>query len=55
MTKLLTLDQTLNEFSYGQALLFYKEDIDAQKKENKVKIYFEQDCVQQIHANPILI
>ena len=32
LSSLIMLDGTLNEFSYGQALLYYKEDIDAIKK-----------------------
>ena len=55
MTKLLTLDETLNEFSYGQALLFYKEDIDAQKKEKISAIInndFEKDIIVDSNANP---
>ena len=33
----------MNEFSYVQTLLFYKEDIEKIEKENKIKIIFEQD------------
>ena len=43
LSKLMFLDGTMNEFSYGQALLFYKEDIEKIEKENKIKIIFEQD------------
>ena len=43
LSKLIFLDGTMNVFSYGQDLLFYKEDIEKIEKENKVKIMFEQD------------
>ena len=43
LTKLIILDGTLNEFSYGQGLLFYKDDINAIKSKHKNEIYFEQD------------
>ena len=43
MTKLIILDGTLNEFSYGQGLLFYKDDMDLINSRNKTDIYFEQD------------
>ena len=33
----------MTEFSYGQTLLFYKEDIDELQKKVKSKIIFEQD------------
>ena len=33
----------MNEFSYGQALLFYKDDIEEIEKKSKMKIIFEQD------------
>ena len=37
------LEGTMNEFSYGQALLFYKNDIEEIEKKSKMKIIFEQD------------
>ena len=37
------LEGTMNEFSYGQALLFYKDDIEEIEKKSKMKIIFEQD------------
>ena len=33
----------MNEFAYGQALLFYKDDIEEIEKREKIKIIFEQD------------
>ena len=33
----------MNEFSYVQVLLFYKEDIEKIEKGNKIKIIFEPD------------
>jgi len=35
--------RTLNEFSYGQGLLFYKDDINSLMNKNKAEMYFEQD------------
>ena len=32
LSHLILLDGTLNQFSYGQALLYYKEDIEEFKK-----------------------
>lgn len=43
LSKLIVLDGTLNNFSYGQALLFYKEDVEQIKSENGVDLIFEQD------------
>ena len=33
----------MNEFAYGQALFFYKDDIEKIEKEHKLKIILEQD------------
>ena len=41
--KLMFLDGTMNEFSYGQALLFYQDDIEQISKNENVKLIFEQD------------
>ena len=43
LSRLILLDGTLNEFSYGQALLYYKEDIDAIKKKFNKELILEQD------------
>ena len=43
LSKLIFLEGTMNEFSYGQALLFYKDDIKEIEKNHKVNIIFEQD------------
>ena len=43
VTRLLLLDGTMNEFSYGQALLYYKEDIDAIKQNFDKELILEQD------------
>ena len=37
------LDGTMNEFAYGQALLFYKDDIKKFERDHNIKILFEQD------------
>ena len=43
MSSLIFLGGTMNEFSYGQAFLFYKDDIDKVEREHKIKIIFEQE------------
>ena len=43
LSKLIFLDGTMNEFAYGQALLFYKDDIEEIEKKEKIRIIFEQD------------
>ncbi len=43
MSKLIFLDGTMNEFAYGQALLFYKDDIEEVEKRKNIKLIFEQD------------
>ena len=43
LSSLIMLDGTLNEFSYGQALLYYKEDIDAIKKKFNKDLILERD------------
>ena len=40
LSKLIFPYEIMNKFSYGQALRFYKEDIEKIKKENKIKIIF---------------
>ena len=41
--KLIFLDGTMNEFSYGQALLFYQDDISRISQKANEEIIFEQD------------
>ena len=43
LTKLIILDGTLNEFSYGQGLLFYNDDINSINLKHNSDIYLEQD------------
>ena len=43
MSKLIFLDGTMNEFAYGQTLLFYKDDIEEIEKRENIKLIFEQD------------
>ena len=43
LSKLIFLDGTMNNFVYGQTLIFFKEDMDIIKKANKIKLIFEQD------------
>ena len=41
LSKLIILDGTLNEFSYGQGLLFYKDDINSLNLKHNSNIYLE--------------
>ena len=41
LSKLIFLDGTMNEFAYGQALLFYKDDIEEIEKREKINLIFE--------------
>ena len=43
MGKLIFLDGTMNEFSYGQTLFFYKDDIKEIEERENVRLIFEQD------------
>ena len=43
LSHLMLLERTMNQFSYGQAWLFYKDDIEKIKREHKVQIIFDQD------------
>ena len=43
LSLLIFLDRTMNEFSYGQALLFYEDYIEKIGREQQIKIIFEQD------------
>ena len=42
LTKLIILDGTLNEFSYGQGLLFYKDDINSFNLKHNSDICLDQ-------------
>ena len=43
LSKLIFLEGTMNDFAYGQALLFFKDDIDSLRDRYGVKLIFEQD------------
>ena len=43
LSRLIFLEGTMNDFAYGQACIFYKEDIDAIRDKYGVKLIFEQD------------
>ena len=43
LSKLIILDGTMNNFAYGQTLLFFKEDIESISKKYKIKLLLEQD------------
>ena len=46
LSHLILLDGTLNQFAYGQALLYYKEDINEMKKKYEINLILEQDGAQ---------
>ena len=43
LSRLIFLEGTMNDFAYGQALMFYKDDIDSIRDKYGVKLIFEQD------------
>jgi len=43
LSRLIFIEGTMNDFAYGQACIFYKEDIDAIRDKYGVKLLFEQD------------
>ena len=43
LSRLILVENTVNEFAYAQALLFFKEDFDNLKNNSNMIIYFEQD------------
>ena len=43
LSRLIFLEGTMNDFAYGQACIFYKEDIDDIRDKYGVKLIFEQD------------
>ena len=57
LSHLIFLEGTMNDFAYGQALLFFKDDIDAIRDKYGVKLIFEQDgaAVHKTKANITLL
>ena len=43
ISRLIFLEGKMNNFAYGQALLFFMEDMDIINKKNNIKLIFEQD------------
>ena len=43
LSKLIFLDGTMNKITYGQALIFYKDNIEEIEKRVKINVIFEQD------------
>ena len=43
LSRLILAVDTVNEFAYAQALLFFKEDFDQLSKKSNKELYFEQD------------
>ena len=57
LSRLIFLEGTMNDFAYGQACIFYKEDIDAIREKYGVKLIFEQDgaATHKTKANVTLL
>ena len=57
LSRLIFLEGTMNDFAYGQACIFYKEDIDAIREKFGVKLIFEQDgaATHKTKANVTLL
>ena len=57
LSHLIFLEGTMNDFAYGQACLFYKDDIDSIRDKYGVKVIFEQDgaAVHKTRANITLL
>ena len=51
ISKLILVQNTVNEFAYAQVLLFFKEDFDFFKNNTNMDIYFEQDGEILIQVN----
>ena len=43
LTNIIFVEGTMNDFSYGQAIIFFKEDIEKINMENNTNLLFEQD------------
>ena len=55
LSRLIFLEGTMNNFAYGQALLFFKEDMDAINKKNNIKLNLNKMVLRHIKANQISI
>ena len=57
LSRLILVQNTVNEFAYAQALLFFKEDFDILKNKSNNTIYLEQDGAnpQKSQLNKFLI
>ena len=51
LSRLIFLEGTMNDFAYGQACIFYKEDIDEIRDKYGVKLIFEQDGAPAHESN----
>ena len=43
LSRLILVEDTVNEFAYAQALLFFKEDLENMMEKSGLNLYFEQD------------
>ena len=57
LTNIIFGEGTMNDFSYGQAIIFYKEDIEKINRENNTTLIFEQDSASchKSKSNKILL
>ena len=57
LTNIIFVEGTMNDFAYGQALLFYKEDIEKINRENNITLILEQDgaSCHKSKSNTILL
>ena len=57
LSHLIFLEGTMNDFAYGQALMFYKDDIDEIRDKHGIKLIFEQDgaATHKTKANVALL
>ena len=56
-TNIIFVEGNMNDFAYGQTLLFYKEDIDGINEKNNVNLTLEQDgaSCHRTKANLLLL
>ena len=57
LTNIIFVEGTMNDFAYGQAIIFYKEDIEKINRENNTTLIFEQDSASchKSKSNKILL
>ena len=51
LTNIIFIEGTMNDFAYGQTLVFYKEDIEEIKQKNNINLILEQDGASSHTSN----